>query len=665
MMQWIFISAVASALVSGVPGLFLRRDSSLGQWIAAALSAAASILGLWAGFHALLSGSTWEVAVPLTLPGTEISMAMDPLAAAFLLPIFLISGLGACFGLEYWSQAANQSNGRKLRLFYGLLTGALALLVVARNGVFFLMAWEVMALSAFFAVTTEGEKKDVQEAGWVYFAATHVSTLLLFAFFALFHAASGSFELKPFAPGAVSSEQASGLFLLALGGFGLKAGLYPLHFWLPPAHASAPSHVSALMSGVLIKMGVYGIVRVLWLFPDPPLWWGEILLVLGGISGVLGVLFAIGQHDLKRLLAYHSIENIGIIFMGLGLASAGRTLGRADWVALGLAGAILHTWNHGLFKALLFLAAGSAIHAVHTREIDKLGGLAKKMPATSACFLIGAAAICGLPPLNGFVSEFLVYLGLFRAWRSEEAAGWGYAPFAIATLGLIGALAAACFVKVFGAVFLGQPRTSSAQAARESGPAIIQPMAIIVVCCFLIGVCPFLVAPLLDVVLRSWAPALAVQAGRLTDLAPLGWLSCAGVALAAAAGIGALFLCRRHRDHIGHRAPAANALPTWDCGYSLPTPAMQYTSSSFAQILVSLFGWILLPKTHAACCRGPFPPPASFHSHVPDTVLDRAVVPTFRSIAWAFSWFRLLQRGKINAYLFYIFITLLVLLLWK
>jgi formate hydrogenlyase subunit 3/multisubunit Na+/H+ antiporter MnhD subunit len=232
----------------------------------------------------------------------------------------------------------------------------------------------------------------------------------------------------------------------------------PLHVWLPGAHAIAPSHVSALMSGVLIKMGIYGLVRTFSLFPNPPLWWGQLVLLMGAISGVLGVAFAIGQHDFKRLLAYHSVENIGIICMGLGLALLGRSLGSGALVALGLGGALLHTWNHGLFKGLLFLSAGSVLHAAHTREIDELGGLAKRMPWTSFAFLVGSVAICGLPPLNGFVSELLVYLGLFEVARLPRGVLWLVGAIGAPTLALIGALALACFVKVFGAMFLGEPR---------------------------------------------------------------------------------------------------------------------------------------------------------------------------------------------------------------
>ena len=267
-----------------------------------------------------------------------------------------------------------------------------------------------------------------------------------------------------------------------------------------------PAHVSAFMSGVLIKMGIYGLLRVTSIIGDPPVSCGVILLGLGVISGVLGVAFAIGQHDLKRLLAYHSIENIGIIVMGIGVAMIGRSLGRTDWVVLGLGGSLLHVWNHALFKALLFLSAGSVIHSVHTRDIDQLGGLAKVMPWTSLCFLVGSVAICGLPPLNGFVSEFLIYLGLFGTIVPGSGPTYAGAAFAAPALALIGALAVACFVKVYGAVFLGPPGRNTLSVPASRRRSMLGPMGVLVACCILIGTAPLLVAPILQQGISAWAP---------------------------------------------------------------------------------------------------------------------------------------------------------------
>ncbi len=320
--------------------------------------------------------------------------------------------MASIYGLQYWKQSEHEDNGRRVSLFLGMMTGAMTLLVVAHDGLMFLAAWETMAVSALFLVAAEDHIAETRKAAWLYIAASHFATLCAFGVFALLYAINGSWDFATLKE--TGTPMASTLAALAFFGFGTKAGIMPMHIWLPSAHAQAPSHVSAVMSGVMIKMGVYGIVRVCTFFPEMPLSWGLFVLAMGTISAILGVAFAVGQHDIKRLLAYHSIENIGIIVMGLGLALIGRAVHQPLWVLLGICGGMLHVWNHALFKSLLFLGAGSVIHGVGTREIDVMGGLSKRMPTTANCFLIGAVAICGLPPLNGFVSEILIYLGLFH-----------------------------------------------------------------------------------------------------------------------------------------------------------------------------------------------------------------------------------------------------------
>ena len=665
--------------VSGVPGLLFARSAGVGeggirgltpparrarsagvgQWLSTVVLVAGCGLGL-AGVGAYWwTANSAEICWRWFIPGGEFRVQMDGLSALFLVPVFLISALGAVYGLSYWKQTEHPENGRKLRLFYGLLPAGMALTLLARNSLLFLAGWEVMALSNFFLVTTEDQDPHVRRAGWIYLAATHASTLCLFALFALLASAAGSFQLRPLHEGELSAPLATAVFVLCTAGFGLKAGIMPLHVWLPGAHAMAPSHVSAMMSGVVIKMGIYGIVRVTSFLPQPSLAWGGALLALGAVSGVLGVAYAIGQHDLKRLLAYHSIENIGIIVMGIGLALAGRSLGRVDWIVLGLAGALLHVWNHALFKGLLFLGAGSVIHATHTRDLDHLGGLAKRMPRTAFCFLVGAVAICGLPPLNGFVSEFLVYLGLFRTLGLGAGNTLVGAAFAAPALALIGALALACFVKVFGVVFLGTARSQPAADARESGLSMIGAMGVLVACCLLIGLAPNLVAPLLTQAVQAWVPELPAADVQLSRYAPLGWISAMGLMLIVLTAVTGLLL----RSRCGPAAVTTG--PTWGCGYVLPTARMQYTSSSFAQMLVALFAWALRPHRRQPTDLPLFPGAATFHSDVPDVVLEQGVLPAFRWSAWLCGWFRVFQQGSIQAYLLYIVLTLLVLLFWR
>lgn len=646
----LIILAILLAAVSGVPGLFLARSSSWGERIAAACLALAGLAGLAGAVGGLCAHCEPARFFPWPATGNGL-LGLDPLSAFFLMPVFLIGALGPLYGLGYWPQRRHRDNGRKLRTFWGTLVAGMATLLIGRHALTFLFGWELMALSAFFLVSTEDRRKTSRLAGWIYLTAAHISTLTLFGLFALWRHATGSYLMQPVSCDALSLGMQNLLFFLALLGFGLKAGIMPFHFWLPTAHANAPSHVSALLSGVVIKMGIYGLVRWFSLLPHPPVAWGGLLLTLGAASGLLGVLFAIGQHDLKRLLAYHSVENIGIILMGLGVAMLGRSAGRPEWVALGLAGSLLHVWNHGAFKSLLFLCAGAVVHTTHTRQIDRMGGIAKTMPQTAILFLIGAVAICGLPPLNGFVSEWFVYLGLLKP--AASAAGSG-AAFGAPVLAVIGALAVACFVKVFGAVFLGESRTGAARHAREAPLAMRLPMAALAACCILIGLAPVLAVPALDSAAACWYSESGAQIPSLNALAPLGAISLLAIAfLACVAGLAVFFT---------HRAGSPRQVPTWDCGYARPTARMQYTAGSFAQTIVILFDRILQPQRHPPHVAGLFPSPSQTHSHVDDAVLDRLMFPAARRIAASFSWFHRFQRGLTQHYVLYVLLTLIVLL---
>jgi len=653
MSEALLLVAIALAAASGLPGLFRPREGRAGEAVFTGAITLAAAIACIAAAGALFFGASRALEAPWHVPGGRLALEVDAISAVFVVQIAVLAALGAWYGLEYWPQREHPGDGRKLRAFYGVVTAAMLLLVVARNGVLFLAAWEAMALAAFLLITTEDEKPAVREGGYLYLLATRAGTLCLFAMFALLGAAAGTLDMAGW-PQALSSPLRDAIFVLALCGFGLKAGIMPLHLWLPDAHANAPSHVSALLSGVLIKMGIYGLFRITAACAAPPLWWGWTLIGLGTLSGVLGVAFAIAQHDLKRLLAYHSVENIGIICLGLGVAVLGRALARPELVALGIAGALLHVVNHGLFKALLFLSAGSVLHATGTREIDRLGGLWRRMPRTGLAFLVGAVAICGLPPLNGLISELFVYLGLFRT-AAIGGGPWLAGALAAPALALIGALAVACFVKAFGAVFLGLPRTQAVERAREGGPAMLAPMAALAAACLFIGLAAPLVARVLDVAVAAWAPAEA--APPLNELAPLGWVSGTSAAVLVALAGCAAWLRARVRG--------SSAVGTWDCGYAAPTARMQTSSSSFAGTLVGLFAGALRPEVHTPRIAAPFPAaPAAFRSHVPDLVLERIARPGFAFVGSVLARLRPIQRGSVHAYLLYILGTLVALLLW-
>ncbi len=625
-------AAMLLALLAGrrTPGVWLA--ATLGS-VSAALAAAVSVLA---------GGADWEWRGAFSVGGEVLHLRLDGISAFFLVLLCVIGGAGAVYGREYWADAAHPRSARAGRVWWGVLLLSLGAVLLVSNGLHFLIAWELFTLSAYFLITLDRRRTEVRAAGWLYLGASHAAVLALFAFFTTLAERTGSWELGPMHGHA----ELAPLFWLALFGFGLKAGLFPLHIWLPSAHANAPSHVSAILSGVTIKMGIYGLVRFSgWLpVPDAAGW---VVAALGVASAVLGVAFALGQHDLKRLLAYHSVENIGIILIGLGFAMVAVAQGDAAWGRLALAGGLLHVWNHGLFKALLFLGAGSVLHATGTREMSRLGGLWRAMPWTAGLFAIGAVAISGLPPLNGFVSEWLVYLGLFDATISHGPSAWAAMPAAI-LLGVTGALALACFVKVCSVVFLGAPRSPAAAQAHESGPAMRGAMVVLGAACVAIGLAPVVFWPAVVRAVKVWNP---VWVGAETPV-PLGALSLFHVALAVLALAAFWWLWRRAR-----RTGLSRAL-TWDCGYAAPMARMQYTAGSFAGIITEWFAFILRPERHEQRLESLFPISASHAEHTPETVLEKIIQPVAVVVMRVSAAVRSLQHGRAQSYVLYLLIGL-------
>jgi len=645
--------AIVLQAFSGVPLLF-ARGSNTAQRAAAFLAVLGSLLGLAAAFSSLLSGTRETYILDWGLPFGPAEIGIDPLSAFFLLPVCLIPGCAALYGTGYWPAQKHPQNAGRMTFFLGLLGAALTTVLIARDGVFFLIAWEIMAVAAYFALVTQDEKEEVREAGVLYLITTHFATLFLFALFSCLKSATGTFAFPAHASLVADGAVAWAIFATAVVGVGVKAGVMPLHVWLPSAHATAPSQVSAILSGVVLKMGVYGLVRVFSFFVNVPIWWGSIILTLGAVSAVVGVAFAIGQHDLKRLLAYHSIENVGIIMLGVGLALIGKTVQSPVLIALGMGGALLHTLNHATFKGLLFLGAGSVIHAVGTREMELMGGVSRRLPWTALAFLTGAVAICGLPPLNGFVSELLVYLGFFSATRSLEGVAAVLPALAAPALALVGGLALACFVKVYGAVFLGAPRSEEHAGGHEASPSMLVPMGILAAVCFVIGVAPIVMVVPLQNALATFAPSVAEVS--LADLVPFSGVSALALALIVAALVLWFVVARR-----AARMPEGTA-GTWGCGYLRPTPRMQYTPSSFGSMLVGWFSVALRPETHEAKVAGVFPGPAHFESHVPETTLERVYIPALGYLYRKTAPIRQLQHGRLHLYIGYTFITLVLLL---
>lgn len=643
--------ALFSVLFSGQPRLAKRA--------AIACLSAGCLLGLIPALLVLAGGEVPPFSVPWAVPMGEFSLAVDPLSAFFLLLVFSVCLAAGIYGEGAIEASRGHLPAAPVRFFYFLLTASMAVLACARNAVLFLAAWEVMALSGFFLICSEDRKPDVRRAGLLYLVCTHTGTLCLFVLFALMGAKAGSMDFETMRQAlAGSGANLTGLFLLALAGFGMKAGFMPLHIWLQEAHPAAPSHVSAVLSGVMIKMGIYGLLRFLSLCPRVPESWGFVFLAIGASSGVLGVLFALAQHDLKRLLAYHSIENIGIIALGMGLGCLGLSRGNEALAIIGFAGAVLHVLNHGLFKSLLFLGAGAYYQAMGSRDIEGAGGLLRRMPWASLFSWIGAAAICGLPPFNGFVSEWLIYYGLLAGGFTGGAR---YAVFAAAALALIGGLAAACFTKAYGALTLGEPRTQPARDAADPGDLMLWPMAFLAASCLAIGLVPgpaaWSAARCAAAICRfAPGPVLPAVEGALYPLTIIGALGASVLGLASL-----LWLWRQARL----RGREAGSQPTWGCGFTRPTPRMQYTASSYAQPLMRVFQGLLRPEVEIHPPSGYWPKHASFHSHTPDMALDRALLPAASAAEQALTVARRLQHGRLQYYLLYVFVFLIAILLWK
>jgi hydrogenase-4 component B len=587
--------------------------------------------------------------VPSLACGLKGAFGIDLLSAWFLLIVLGVGATIVAYGVPYLGAERGHRSVRLAHLLLGVLIVALAGVVTARTILAFVVSWEVMAIAAWFLVIFEAEKPEVWRAGMVYLVLTHVCTLALIGMFAAWTGGHAGWRLDHVAGVASNGRGATSVILiLGLVGFGIKAGAFPFHFWLPGAHAAAPSHVSALLSGIMLKVGIYGLCRMLALLGPPPAWWGWTVLLMGLASAVLGVLWALAQHDLKRLLAYHSVENIGIILLGLGLGALGTTYGHPAIALLGVTGALLHALNHALFKGLLFLSAGAVARHAGTREIDRLGGLARRMPRTALAFLVGSIAIVGLPPLNGFVSEWLIFRGLLGAGVASGQVR--VAAIFAAGLALAGALALACFTKLYGVVFLGAPRHSSVAGQGPIESDLVPPQLFLATCCIVIGVAPALLIPaavrtagIIMPRFEGSADALGVVSGALP-------ISAVWAALLGAIALG--WAVRRTARSA--RAPRSSA--TWSCAYAATSSRMQYTASSYASSLLGIFG----PVSGVRAVRTP----ASFHTHPIELVLDRLGHPLWSGVVAVAMRLRPLQSGSMRWYLLYAILCLLALLLY-
>jgi formate hydrogenlyase subunit 3/multisubunit Na+/H+ antiporter MnhD subunit len=645
----LFFVGLALILASGAWVMIFRRRAALGERGFAVLLSAGAVVASVPAIATLVDARPRMLPLAPMSPGGPWVIGLDPLSAWFLLPILVVGTAAAIYGTGYLAPDRHERPTAAAHGLVAVLLVALAGVIASQAVVPFLISWEVMAVSAFLLVMYESERPEARSAGLLYLVLTHASLIALIGMFAGWSHGAADLTFESLGRTALIAGSGGLILALALVGFGMKAGVVPLHVWLPGAHAAAPSHVSALLSGVMLKTGIYGLLRVMSLLGAVPAWWGWTLLGLGLISGVLGVLWALAQHDLKRLLAYHSVENIGIILLGMGVGALGVAYRQPAVAVLGFTGAVLHSLNHALFKSLLFLGAGAVLRATGTRTIDALGGVGRRMPLTAAAFVLGSVAIVGLPPLNGFVSEWVVFQALLRT--GETAGALRVASVAVSGLAVIGGLALACFTKVDGVVFLGQARSRAGTEAVERGPVAVGPMAALAAACLAIGVYPALaVTPAIGV-------GTLVAAGAKLDAAELAGIETALPAVSLVALI-LILLCGILWLGRGHQlsrlvAPTAS---TWACAGAPLTPRTQYTASSYAAPLLDSFRSL-------SGVRGQVDA-TGFHSHPIDPVLDGMMAPAWRQVGRVAHEARLLQAGRLRWYLLYLILTLVALLLY-
>ncbi len=658
----LLLTAIVILVVTGAAALLAGRNSRLVTAIASCGAVAGCIVGLVPAVSALFGADVGSLRWAWNIPGASFFVQLDPLSAFFLVPIFVLSVLAAIYGGNYMLAFREKRSLAPSWFFFNTFIAGMALVTIARNAVLFMMAWEVMSIAAFFLVTFEHEKREVRVAGWIYLVAAHLGAAFLLAMFLLLGRQSGSLDFDHFGTaGQITPAVSAVIFALALVGFGTKAGLVPLHVWLPEAHPAAPSHVSALMSGVMIKLGLYGILRTMLILGHPARWWGPLFVVIGLVTALVGVALALCQRDMKRSLAYSSIENIGIIVLALGVGLWGLTSGHPTVAALGIAGGLLHIWNHSMMKGLMFLCAGSVLHGSGTKDIEKLGGLMKRMPQTGMAMAMGAVAISALPPLNGFVSEWLIYMGLLRGGLEFTGPGRILLLLAVGVLALIGGLALITFARLPGIVLLGEPRSEEARHAHESSRWMTVPLAVLVAFCLASSLFPgAIVSTFSSVVTEVFNIPAAKFSGVLNSpespLATLGLINVFVWFLAGWCAL-ALFLLRR-------RKPEA-ADTTWACGYTAPTVRMQYTGQSFSQLMVSrLFPRVMRPKTTATAPRELFPATVAVTTEFPDPFSRGMYVPFFENWAARFARLRWLQQGKLHIYLLYFVVVLLLAFAW-
>lgn len=592
----------------------------------------------------------------------NVDFIIDPLTAFFLIVISIMSFLGVLYANGYMKPYLNKGMNVSSHCFFlMMLIASMTMVVTVQNALFFLIVWEIMSLSSFFLVIFEGEKKEVLKAGIKYLVYMHLSVIFIMAAFILLNIKTSSLNFGAYAYYLHNdASMANLIFLLAFVGFGIKAGFVPFHNWLPDAHPAAPSHVSGIMSGVMIKTGIYGILRFLLFVGTPSKMISYTVLTIAVISALYGVLYAVTQQDLKRLLAYSSIENIAIIGIGIGVGMLGLTYGNPYVAVLGFAGGILHILNHSIFKELMFFAAGSVYLKTHTRHMELLGGLMKKMPYTGLLFIVGSIAICGLPPFNGFIGEFLIYAGMIMGIPASEISLFLVLILSIAALGMVGTMAMLCFTKAAGITFLGNPRTECVEHVNEDVPRVMLiPMVILAFLAFFIGMFPqyfisivmWPVSMLVNVDKYAANPALDEVFKNTFGLilSDFSWFFLIFFAVVAVMFILKLIVNRK-----------ARISNTWGCGYNRLNNHVQYTGSSYANLFISTLKPLFKRVSHIKKPKELFPKEAYYELEIEDIEEAYIVKPLVMWDEKFLTKFERIQNGNIQQYILFGLIFLIL-----
>ncbi|MBF0591396.1 MAG: hydrogenase 4 subunit B [Nitrospirae bacterium] len=673
MISYIELSIIC-AIAFIMPILFvmvIENNRRLLIYMSFAVSALASLINALAGILTVASGKTEQVILPFGLPALPFHLRLDQLSGFFLFVVGLLSFFVSIYSIGYVNRLAAGKPIKRLIVFYNIFIAAMFMVCLADDALFFLVAWEVMAAASYFLVMFEDGRSENRRAAYIYMVMAHIGAVLILLSFGVMAGFTTGFEGYTFdamREARFPLKWATVAFLLSFFGFAAKAGVIPFHVWLPEAHPVAPSNVSALMSGVMLKTAIYGIIRITFdIIKVFPWWWGTMVLVLGLVSAVMGVLYALMQHDLKKLLAYHSVENIGIILIGIGLSMIFTSFNLPTMAALALIAGLYHTMNHAMFKGLLFMGAGAVINATHERNMDEMGGLIHHMPWTSAFFLVGCISISALPPFNGFVSEWLTFQAFLLSPSLPIPLMKLLIPLGAALLALTGALAAACFVKVFGVIFLGNWRGHNHPVVTEAGWSMRVGMMLTALTCLCLGILPTIIIGWMDVLSER-----LIQAQLITTSGVYGWMWLTPVDPERASYSGPLVLigivtvCAITYLLLHVKPGKISRVAVWDCGFQRLTPKMQYNSVSFSMPFRRIFGflfdikeqiWLSPQQGHPA-----FPVKSNYYLRVRDRFWGWMYKPVIDYVVLFSRKAGMLQHGRIHVYLIYSFVTISVLL---